>query len=172
MMKPKKPQWYAVVKKILLRSLTVWFSIPPILPFDCSVKLDVPLVKLVAVKECHTRIINCKSIFLGTPGTPTQAEWLAKVRWISHWGYCLLAEASFPWYSSGGRKSPLNTREKGPLLARNWGMESMRWCNLVPGPNFPWKFSREWLKEPGVCFSKVPVTSPARRQFLKSKPFE
>ena len=127
----KKPQWYAVVKKILLRNLTAWFSIPPILPFDCPVKLDVPL-KLVAVKECHGSIINCISIFLGTPGTPTVSEWLAKVRWISYWGYCLLAEVSFPWYSSGGRKSPLNTRGKGPLLARKlgYGIDEV----MQPGP--------------------------------------
>ena len=76
MMKPKKPKWYAVVKKILLRSLTAWFSIPPILPFDCSVKLDVPLVKLAAVKECHTRIINCISIFF-------RYSWHSNPSWVA-----------------------------------------------------------------------------------------
>ena len=132
MMKPKKPKWYAVVKKILLRSLTAWFSIPPKLPFDCSVKLDVPLVKLVAVKECHTRIINCISIFF-------RYSWHSNPSWVAGkgemnflLGVLPTSRGFFSLVFFGREEKPSEYQAKGAFAGKElgYGIDEV----MQPGP--------------------------------------
>ena len=137
MMKPKKSQSYAVVKKILLRNLTVWFSIPPIVPFDCPVKLDVPLVKLVAVvKECHTRIVNCISIFF-------RYSWHSNPSWVAGKGQMnfLLgvlptSRGFFSLVFFGREEKPSEYQGKGAFADATWsrGLISLEiFKGMAPG---------------------------------------
>ena len=66
----------------------------------------------------------------------------------------------------GREEKPSEYQETGPLLERNlgYGCGDVTWS---PGLISLGIFKREWLREPGVCFSKVMVIFRARRQFLK-----
>lgn len=106
-------------KKYYYRNLTVIFhsAYTALLSWTYTVKQYQRM-------SCKYYWLHISLFFLGTPGTPSQAEWLAKVRWFSYWGLCcLLPQASFPWSSSGGRKSPLNIRKRGLCWKGTWGMD-------------------------------------------------